>query len=558
MKKLTAWFLLGLALAAVCGGAAGCLSPAQPASQPAPAPSLNESDYSCPNGPRFVPHPRIRRQFRDAQPDVIPALFLGDMVGSFRRGGPSTGRKEVAVHLPESQQIRNKRGRDGSGLCVFSATDMGANFQNVTACIGLRDYMTQFDGGGYPAKLAEYIRKMAAANRMPVPPFVQVTNGDVAALELMLKTGRYPGVTYSGNDGVFYHEPVAHMVNLVFLDAEEAAIQDNNFPGEYLWMSRKDFLDRWGGRVNGGWAFCWLAPPPPPIPVNDSTPSRRGYEAAYDLVTVADKGQALTGQAWNPKPLLAYWLPSEHIPNVIIYWERTQVNGGLRDDPKGGYYLDKGAYRAWDAGTQKWGDWSEPPAAVPAQYTQGRTRNFGVEVEKVAASAAYSIGERDVSRAELTQAVTGTEDGRLGDDTKALRLTVTSKDEAWRKRVIGELRHAGLSERVLVQDYPTGHWAVASVGIRDGILVQEGIDRAGRGKVLLDISPAEYTGPQQVLQAIRRPADGYDPRNNPHPGDWGVSFPLVAGLLLLALAGGFVVLLGIAWAVKAYLNRSQP
>lgn len=557
MKKLTLWFLAGVGLA-FCGANAGCY----PAPPPPAGPSLDEADYHAP-GPKCVPHPAPRRHPFHANPVGDPlvrlALFEGRNGlggrGSFFRGGPAHNGKEVAVHLPASQHLRNKRGRDGAGLCVYSAVDDGADYQNVTPCVGLRDYMTQFDGGGYPEKLAKYIGLMAAANHMPTPGFVQVTNGDVAALELMLKTGRYACTTYGGNDGVFYDEEIAHMVNTVYLDAEDAAIQDNNYPGEYLWMSRRDYLDRWGGRVNGGWAFCWLNPPPPPIPFNDRTPPRRTAGADADLLTVADRPK--TGQAYNPKALLGYWQEAAHLPGVVLYWERfRKPDGGLRDECRGGYYVEKGVYRAWDGGSDKWGEWGEPPAAVPPQFTAGRTKNFGVVTEKINEAPAYSVGDVAVSRAQLTQAVTGTEDGRLSDDSKALRVTVTSKDAAWRHRVLDDLHRGKISERVLIQDYPEGHWAVRTVGIREGVLVQEGIGRDGRGRVLLDISRAEYTGAEQVLSAIRRVADGYDPNANPHLGDPPVPLAgLVAGGVVLLLAAGLVAVLAAAWAVKAVIAR---
>ena len=37
-----------------------------------------------------------------------------------------------------------------------------------------------------------------------------------------------------------------------------AVIQDNNFPGKWLWMSPGDFLTRWKG-TGGGWAIRDLA-----------------------------------------------------------------------------------------------------------------------------------------------------------------------------------------------------------------------------------------------------------------------------------------------------------
>jgi hypothetical protein len=61
------------------------------------------------------------------------------------------------------------------------------------------------------------------------------------------------------------------MVNLVCYDdgADLAAIRDNNFtdPNDLVWMSIKEFLQRWKGG-GGGWVVVLVAPPPPPPPRN--------------------------------------------------------------------------------------------------------------------------------------------------------------------------------------------------------------------------------------------------------------------------------------------------
>ena len=93
-------------------------------------------------------------------------------------------------------------------------------------------------------------------------PYAQHTGGDASWLELVLKTGRYPGVTYDGRDSR-YRGRIAHMVNLAYLDGRQAAILDNNYVDEYLWMHRDDFLDRWRGN-GGGWGVALLGPPPLP------------------------------------------------------------------------------------------------------------------------------------------------------------------------------------------------------------------------------------------------------------------------------------------------------
>ena len=105
------------------------------------------------------------------------------------------------------------------------------------------------------------IKKYAAGSE-----YVQHTGGDEEFLRLALKTQRMPGRTYAGRDSR-YNGPIAHMVNLVYLDDTSAAILDNNFPDKPLWMTRKEFLDRWRDH-GGGWAVVLLNSPPPPPPTN--------------------------------------------------------------------------------------------------------------------------------------------------------------------------------------------------------------------------------------------------------------------------------------------------
>jgi hypothetical protein len=97
--------------------------------------------------------------------------------------------------------------------------------------------------------------------------YLQYEGRDPTILKLALKTGRMPSVTYNGHDPHYGERvSIAHMVNLIYLDDKQACILDNNFVGEneLVWMSVKEFMDRW----EDGWAVILLAPPPPPPPRN--------------------------------------------------------------------------------------------------------------------------------------------------------------------------------------------------------------------------------------------------------------------------------------------------
>lgn len=183
-------------------------------------------------------------------------------------GGPSHDGRELQCDLWADDHLRNKGGRDGLGLCVFTSIDMAARWQNVPALVGFRDFMTQHPGGGHPQKVAAMIPKAAAAKQLSAPGYWQFTDGDTAKLRRILDAGRIACVTYGYSPR--YGGSIAHMVCLVHLDEKWAVVLDNNFPGidRYEWVGRDEFLRRWRMGAGGGWAVCLTAPPPPPIPVN--------------------------------------------------------------------------------------------------------------------------------------------------------------------------------------------------------------------------------------------------------------------------------------------------
>ncbi len=182
--------------------------------------------------------------------------------------------------LPVARHVRNIGGSDGAGLCVYTSVQMASDWHNVPQFYGFQKFASKRPGGSYPEKLDKDITTYCAEQKLPVPAYIQHVGGDESFLDLALKTGRILGVTYAGADG-FYSGPVAHMVNLVHLDKELACIVDNNRPGKFVWMTRKQFINRWRGvydngslmtiregrntyQIGGGWAFCLLASPPPP------------------------------------------------------------------------------------------------------------------------------------------------------------------------------------------------------------------------------------------------------------------------------------------------------
>lgn len=176
-------------------------------------------------------------------------------------GGSEHDGVELQIDLPPSQHVKNFAApADGKGLCVTAAISMAARWHNVRALADIIYKMNE--GGGWPEKVNEIFKKYA-----PEQDFVQYEGTDPAILDKALSESRAACVTL-GYGERYNMQTIYHMVVLVYLDRNVAAILDSNFPGTYEWMSRPEFLRRWVHPSGKGWAFVMLAPPPPPIPHN--------------------------------------------------------------------------------------------------------------------------------------------------------------------------------------------------------------------------------------------------------------------------------------------------
>lgn len=181
-------------------------------------------------------------------------------------GGFKCPEKDVyaVAQLPAHQKRKNVGGRDGAGLCVFTSIEYASRWQNEPRLADFQTKMRVELGGGWPDKVDKMIAKYGKG-----VGYVQHTGGDLEFLRAALKSGRMPAVTYNGHDPNYGKRSIAHMVNIIYLDDQWAAITDNNFPGEnqIVWMSVAAFKQRWMGN-GGGWAVVLLSPPPPPVPHN--------------------------------------------------------------------------------------------------------------------------------------------------------------------------------------------------------------------------------------------------------------------------------------------------
>lgn len=198
---------------------------------------------------------------------LIPMLWLAadTMVGGPRHPNGA----EVDVDLPANRHLRNKEGRDRAGLCVFTSIDMAADWANETALIGFRDWMTKYPGGGWPEKVDKMVAAICAERGVPVPPYLQFTDGDINIVAEAVNKGYMVSVTYGRSPtGRYGGKLIYHMVNCVAARAGSAklwAILDNNYPGTIEWMTEAEFSRAYSAGGTG-WCVVLLKPGPPPPP----------------------------------------------------------------------------------------------------------------------------------------------------------------------------------------------------------------------------------------------------------------------------------------------------
>jgi hypothetical protein len=94
-------------------------------------------------------------------------------------------------------------------------------------------------------------RKLEAANVR----FAYTVDGDVEFLEWAVSTRRGCGITVLGG---------IHMVALVHLDDEWAAVLDNNDTQQFIWIPRETLVSEW--KHSNGWAATPVYSPAPPLP----------------------------------------------------------------------------------------------------------------------------------------------------------------------------------------------------------------------------------------------------------------------------------------------------
>jgi len=503
---------------------------------------------------------------------LLIALAIGERIAQAKPqvGGRTSpdGTEVISTDLLESQQMRNTGGRDGAGLCVFTSIEHCARYQNVSPLLGLQKWMTQKPGGGYPEKVAALLPQYCQERGLTTPSVLQHTGGDVEFLKLALATGRMPGVTYAGVDGVFYREVIAHMVNLVHFSDKWAAILDNNNPGKYLWMTPTEFSNRWVGRgdngetlrsggfaVGGGWAIVLLDSPPPPVPTNALAMMGEEVDVGREKMPVGQVmyGQNCAGGSCLPqsaKATVRSYPSSVSAPIVLASSPASfgqQCACDVCDCWQSGVYRwekgDKGCYylycgKAWIGtlhpdergfavcfGNGKWSGTCQPPIAVPATVGQekqatakiqyGDDKNFGIDCERLKQSESnYICNGLPCPAAKARNLLIGGDS--LTDDRGKPHLTIVG-DDTLRKRVLQDLQNApelsAWRGKLHIQAYSADHWDVQRIGMAPGVTFQAADNGTGKSPVLFRIR--SYEGPGQLAEALRDRDPNYKPDSDP-------------------------------------------
>ena len=446
---------------------------------------------------------------------ALSSVALAGFSPSSTPAGPSGVR--ATVDLPRDRHMKNVGGSDGLGLCVFTSIRHAADWQNLIDLLDYRRWMESRPGGGYPSKVDATLKAYCREKGIAIPEYIQHTGGDDAFLDLAIKTGRCPCVTYAGRDD-FYRGRIAHMVNLVYLDPQNAAIVDNNRPGTWLWMTRSEFLSRWRD-MSGGWAFVFLAPPPPPH-ATQPVMAPAGCECGdvcmcehcpncactkcpcRDGPRILAFGQCLPGGAC-PAPSAGRPIPH---PFAAPAPKWTKLGDYDYLEGLGLYHAESGLWSPLEG--NRWGEWQAPPRgiALPAATPKAGAKVeavgpgepapeadeplTGVIPDRIHEAPAYSLSGVPVTKEEAHRAM----GGNLVDDSDRWHVSVVG-DRPFIEKVKGDL--ARLSQAVQgkfhVQSYPTDHWAVSAFKLKEGVTLRK---EAGLSRVSAEaaaIAKADYT-----------------------------------------------------------------
>ena len=457
---------------------------------------------------------------------VLPLVLLAGVVlaDDIRPGGPVLDGTRATCDLDKSQHIRNVGGSDGAGLCVFTSCEVADSRWQRGALAGFQKWMTARPGGGYPDKLDQCITQFCREMKRDIPNYAQHTGGDEAFLDLALKTGRMVGVTYAGQDDFYRGQTIAHMVDLAHLDADRAAVIDNNRPGVWVWMTRKQFLARWRGEddngspltlpvglgrqapVGGGWAVVFLDPPPPPY-TDPPAQTLFGQTCA--------NGQCQTPLTWVPG---LGWVKLTPTPAVVAP-------------------APVAAPPAKPAPAEPKAEAKEEPKLV----------NHGVDVDRLRESSRWYLNGSETSRAEVMRAVSGA--GLTDDSDRWFLVAVGPADLTAKVRAAAAQLDPAARDKLHVHTYAPTDWEVGQFALPAGVSLRKparGRVGAEAGRFAGEVSAATLTrfvadcqAPPPAPMPKPDPTPAPAPQPDPTPAPPPAGIPLV---WVLVIAGGAVLL----------------
>lgn len=378
--------------------------------------------------------------------------------------------RQAAIDLPASLHLHNSGGLGplgpgtGAGLCVGTSVEVAARWHGLREIDGFQEWLKYRRGGSYPEKLARDLDAYARSKGIALPRYIQHTGGDPAFLDLCYRTRRMPAVTWTPS----------HMVSGSHLDASSAAVIDNNRPGSWLWESRAEFLGNWNASGKG-WAFVWLAPPPPP-----------GLDRLSPSVPATPP---LIPRPGPQSPCPGPYCPSHPRWVTVTLFDGEQLQKLFDGDKLIGVMKTDGWHPAITAD-----GWSIEPEGEPPLPPPGSAEEPPIDSSKIGDGWRYWLDGVEVDRAD---AIAALGDGLVDDSTKwHLTIVLDGKplltDVTALRAAIESLPGA---ERVHVQVYGPADWPVASGRVRAGVTLQ----RAAGGVVYHAAAIDEST----IAEAIR-------------------------------------------------------
>ena len=150
------------------------------------------------------------------------------------------------VNVPAALRQSNWVGPGGEGSCVHATMISLLRWQGRAKTADC--WRRANAGGEWPADLAAKFDSIGIR-------YAYVENGDVRFLEWACRTRRGCGITVLGG---------GHMVALVHLDDQWAAILDNNDVSAFRWVPRVSLIAEW--KASHGWAVTPIYSPAAPLP----------------------------------------------------------------------------------------------------------------------------------------------------------------------------------------------------------------------------------------------------------------------------------------------------